>query len=204
MPWALLPVPEAFSAPFAKRLDGISAMSVCEATDGQQILPGHVYVAPGDRHLEARRNGTRYVCQLDGGDPVNRHRPSVDVPFRSVAAHVAANAAGVILAGTGNDGAQGMKEMHEAGAYTLAQDQATSVVWGMPRRACELGAVSRELPLHRIGEEVLRHGAAHGYPVRPESGRSEVRKEIACPVDTSGDEPRAVRPACGWISRVCE
>jgi two-component system, chemotaxis family, protein-glutamate methylesterase/glutaminase len=148
-------IPKAFSEPFARRLDGIAAMSVCEASDGQQILPGHVYIAPGDRHLLVRRSGARYICHLDDGLPVNRHRPSVDVLFRSVAQQIGPNAIGVILTGMGDDGAHGLREMLDAGAYTLAQDEATSVVWGMPGRACELGAAMSVLPLKRIAQEIL-------------------------------------------------
>ena len=107
-------------------------MAVCEAQDGQQILPGHAYIAPGDRHLLVERDGARYRCRLSDGPHVNRHRPSVDVMFRSVAQNVGPNAVGVLLTGMGDDGARGLKEMLEAGAGTIAQDEASSVVWGMP------------------------------------------------------------------------
>jgi len=154
-------IPEAFSGPFAKRLDGITAMSVCEAKDGQQILPGHVYVAPGSHHLLVKRNGARYVCELSAGPPVNRHRPSVDVLFRSVAQQVGPNAIGAILTGMGDDGARGLKEMREAGAHTVAQDEATSIVWGMPGRAYEMGAADTVLPLGEITGDILR--SFHSY-----------------------------------------
>ncbi|WJW76815.1 chemotaxis response regulator protein-glutamate methylesterase [Thiohalobacter sp. IOR34] len=148
-------IPAAFSAPFAKRMDGISAMSVCEAEDGQQIVRGHVYIAPGDRHLLVERDGARFVCRLNEGPPVNRHRPSVDVLFRSVADQIGINAVGVLLTGMGNDGAHGMQEMKQAGAHTIAQDEASSVVWGMPGEAVKLGCVDRVLPLNRIAAAVL-------------------------------------------------
>jgi two-component system chemotaxis response regulator CheB len=148
-------IPAAFSRPFAERMNRDSAMSVCEAQDGQYILPGHVYIAPGDRHLLVARDGARYRCKLSDGPPVNRHRPSVDVMFRSVAQNVGLNAIGVILTGMGDDGARGLKEMLEARAPTIAQDEASSVVWGMPGAAVKLGAAQHVLPLHRIAQEVL-------------------------------------------------
>src|SRR5262249_14635656 len=131
-------IPKAFSTPVAKRSHSCSPMTVYEAEDGQQILPGHVYIAPGDRHLLVVRDGARYVCRLDDGLPVNRHKPSVDVLFRSVAQQAGANAIGVILTGMGKDGALGLKEMRDAGSPTIAQDEATSVVWGMPGEAVSL------------------------------------------------------------------
>jgi two-component system, chemotaxis family, protein-glutamate methylesterase/glutaminase len=133
-------IPKSFSGPFAKRMDTSSAMTVMEAEDGQHVLPGHVYIAPGDRHLLLARDGARYVCRLDDGEPVNRHKPSVDVLFRSVAQSAGRNAIGVLLTGMGKDGARGLKEMREAGSRTIAQDEATSVVWGMPGEAVALGA----------------------------------------------------------------
>ena len=148
-------IPEAFSAPFAARMNSTSAMTVCEASDGQQILPGHVYIAPGSHHLLVRRDGARYVCQLNDGPPVNRHRPSVDVMFRSVAQNAGSNAIGVILTGMGNDGAQGLKEMQECGAPTIAQDENTSVVWGMPGEAVKAGGVDTILPLDAIAGKIM-------------------------------------------------
>jgi len=148
-------IPAAFSGPFAQRLDQAAAMSVCEAQDGQYILPGHAYVAPGDRHLIIERDGARYRCRLNDGSPVNRHRPSVDVMFRSVAQHVGLNAMGVILTGMGDDGARGLKEMQEAGARTIAQDEASSVVWGMPGSAVKLGAADQVLSLRNIPARLL-------------------------------------------------
>ena len=143
-------IPAAFSAPFARRMDGVSAMTVCEAEDGQQIVTGHVYIAPGDRHLLVERDGSRYVCRLSDGPPVNRHKPSVDVLFRSVAQNVGGNALCVLLTGMGDDGARGMLEMKEAGAPTIAQDEKSSVVWGMPGEAVKLGCVDDVLSLGRI------------------------------------------------------
>ncbi len=143
-------IPKAFSTPFAKRMNTCCQMTVYEAEDGQQILPGHVYIAPGDRHLLLVRDGARYVCKLDDGQPVNRHKPSVDVLFRSVAQQAGRNAIGVILTGMGKDGAMGLKEMRDAGSPTIAQDEATCVVWGMPREAVEVGGAVHILGLHEI------------------------------------------------------
>ena len=143
-------IPKAFSTPFARRMDACCQMTVYEAEDGQQILPGHVYIAPGDRHLLVVRDGARYVCKLDDGPPVNRHKPSVDVLFRSVAQQAGRNAIGAILTGMGKDGAAGLKEMRDAGSPTIAQDEATCVVWGMPREAVALGAAVQVLALHEI------------------------------------------------------
>jgi len=148
-------IPKAFSTPFAKRMDRLCQMTVFEAEDGQQIRPGHVYIAPGDRHLLVVRDGARYVCRLDDGPPVNRHKPSVDVLFRSVAQQAGRNAVGVILTGMGKDGALGLKEMRESGSPTIAQDEATSVVWGMPGEAVHIGAAAEVLPLPGIAARVL-------------------------------------------------
>ncbi len=148
-------IPAAFSTPFAKRMDGVSAMTVYEVEDGQQILPGHVYIAPGSNHLIVERSGARYICRLNDGKPVNRHKPSVDVMFRSVAQNVGPNAIGVLLTGMGDDGARGMLEMKEAGAPTLIQDEKTSVVWGMPGEAAKLGAADDELPLEGIAARLV-------------------------------------------------
>ncbi|MBS0418104.1 MAG: chemotaxis response regulator protein-glutamate methylesterase [Proteobacteria bacterium] len=143
-------IPKAFSTPFAKRMNACCQMTVYEAEDGQQVLPGHVYIAPGDRHLLLVRDGARYVCKLDDGQAVNRHKPSVDVLFRSVAQQAGRNAIGVILTGMGKDGAEGLKEMRDAGSPTIAQDEATCVVWGMPREAVALGAAVQVMGLHEI------------------------------------------------------
>ncbi len=150
-------IPEAFSKPFAERMNGVSAMTVCEVQDGQQILPGNAYIAPGSQHLLVERSGARFICRLNDGPPVNRHKPSVDVMFRSVAQNIGANAISVMLTGMGNDGAQGMKEMHEAGAPTIAQDEKTSVVWGMPGEAVKLGCVDNVVSLNRISDAIMKH-----------------------------------------------
>ena len=147
-------IPKAFSTQFARRMDACCQMTVYEAEQGQQILPGHVYIAPGDRHLLLVRDGARYVCKLDDGPAVNRHKPSVDVLFRSVAQQAGRNAIGVILTGMGKDGAVGLKEMRDAGSPTIAQDEATSVVWGMPREAVQLGAAAQVLGLLEIAARI--------------------------------------------------
>jgi two-component system chemotaxis response regulator CheB len=148
-------IPKAFSTPFARRMNDCSQVTVCEAEDGQQVLAGHAYIAPGDRHLMVVRDGARYVCKLDDGVPVNRHKPSVDVLFRSVAQNAGGNAIGVLLTGMGKDGARGLKEMLDAGSRTLAQDEATSVVWGMPGEAVSLGAAQHVVPLENVASKVL-------------------------------------------------
>jgi len=125
-------------------------------------VPGHVYIAPGDRHLLVDRDGARYLCRLSSGPPVNRHRPSVDVLFRSVAQKVGPNAVGAILTGMGDDGARGLKEMLDAGAATIAQDEASSVVWGMPGAAVKHGGAQEVLPLERIAEALLRLASGGG------------------------------------------
>ncbi len=149
-------IPKLFSGAFARRMDACCQVSVCEAEDGQQILRGHAYVAPGDMHLLLVRDGARYVCRLDDGPPVNRHKPSVDVLFRSVAQQAGRNAIGVILTGMGKDGALGLKEMRDAGARTVAQDEATSIVWGMPGEAVAVGGAADVLPLDDIWTRVLQ------------------------------------------------
>lgn len=148
-------IPKLFSGAFARRVDSLCQMTVCEAEDGQQILRGHAYIAPGDRHLLVVRDGARYMCRLDDGSPVNRHKPSVDVLFRSVAQQAGRNAIGVILTGMGKDGAIGLKEMRDAGSRTISQDEATSMVWGMPGEAVAIGAAMEVLPLPQIHARIL-------------------------------------------------
>ena len=155
-------IPEAFSRPFANRLNNICALNVSEAEDGQQVLPGHAYVAPGSAHLMVVRDGAKYRCKLNDGPPVNRHRPSVDVLFRSLAQNAGPNALGVILTGMGDDGARGMLEMHEAGASTVAQDENTSVVWGMPGEAVKLGGVDYVMPLGDVSGRLLSWARSGG------------------------------------------
>ena len=148
-------IPPVFSTSFAQRMDKTCAMTVYEAEDGQQVLPGHVYVAPGDKHMLLVRDGALYRCKLSDAPPVNRHRPSVDVLFRSVAQNAGRNAVGAILTGMGDDGARGLKEMQEVGSKTIAQDEKTSVVWGMPGAAVELNAADEILPLNNIASRLL-------------------------------------------------
>jgi two-component system chemotaxis response regulator CheB len=148
-------IPKAFSAQFAKRMHDSCDLTVCEAQDRQPILSGHVYIAPGDQHLLVVRDGAHYRCELSSGPPVNRHRPSVDVLFRSVAQNTGPNAIGVMLTGMGRDGAEGMKEMRGAGAPTIAQDENTSVVWGMPGAAWEIGAAQSLHPLSQIAARIV-------------------------------------------------
>jgi len=140
-------IPKAFSTAFARRLNENCALRVQEAEEGQQILPGHAYVAPGDRHLRIERSGARYLCRLDNGPAVHHLRPSVDVLFQSVAAAAGARSIGVLLTGMGRDGAQGLLAMRNGGSQTIAQDEASSVVWGMPGEAVALGAAQLVLPL---------------------------------------------------------
>ncbi len=152
-------IPAMFSGPFAARMDGACAVRVCEAQDGQPIHCGHVYVAPGDRHLLVMRDGARYVCRLHDGPHVNRHKPSVDVLFRSMAVTVGAAGVGALLTGMGDDGARGLKEMREADAATLVQDEASSVVWGMPGAAWKMGAAAEAVPLQSIAARLLEMAA---------------------------------------------
>jgi two-component system chemotaxis response regulator CheB len=157
-------IPAEFSRAFAQRMDRLSPMAVCEAQDGQQIVRGHVYIAPGGRHLEIGRSGARWQCRITDTAPVSRHRPSVDVLFRSVLQSAGRNAVAAMLTGMGDDGARGMLELREAGVHTIAQDQATSLVWGMPGAAVKLGAVCEVLPLERIAERLLAVAGAKDGP----------------------------------------
>jgi two-component system chemotaxis response regulator CheB len=154
-------IPKAFSGQFALRMNANSDLVVCEARDGQPILAGHAYIAPGDQHLVVVRDGAHYQCRLSDAALVNRHRPSVDVLFRSVAQSAGSNAVGVILTGMGRDGAEGLKEMREAGAPTMAQDENTSVVWGMPGAAWEIGAAQSLHPLPEIAGRIAELVSAH-------------------------------------------
>jgi two-component system chemotaxis response regulator CheB len=149
-------MPEGFTAAFAKRLDSLSAVEVKEAQPGDAVIPGRVLIAPGSHHMLLRRLRDGYVVQLHDGPLVSRHRPSVDVLFRSVAQAAGQYAAGVILTGMGDDGAAGLAEMHTAGARTIAQDESTSVVFGMPKEAIALGAVDEILPLGQIARAILK------------------------------------------------
>jgi two-component system, chemotaxis family, protein-glutamate methylesterase/glutaminase len=153
-------IPKAFSGAFAARMDALCEITVCEAEDGQPILPGHAYIAPGDLHLEVVRGTPQYRCRLSDADPVNRHRPSADVLFRSVAQVAGQNGIGVILTGMGRDGASGLKAMLTAGAATIAQDEASSVVWGMPGAAWESGAVQSLHPLTQVAAKIIALASA--------------------------------------------
>lgn len=154
-------MPEKFTAHFAERLNELASVVVKEAADGDAVLPGHVLIAPGGTHLLLKRSGARYYVQLRAGPLVSRHRPSVDVLFRSTARYAGSNAIGVIMTGMGDDGARGMSEMKAAGAWNIAQDEASSVVFGMPKEAIKLGAVHQVLPLGQIATEVLRRCRSH-------------------------------------------
>jgi two-component system chemotaxis response regulator CheB len=153
-------MPERFTEMFARRLDDICQMEVREATHNERLIPGRVLIAPGGKHMRIRRSGAFWHAEVFDAPPVNRHRPSVDVLFRSVAETAGANAVGIIMTGMGDDGARGLKLMHDAGAHTIAQDEASSVVFGMPLEAIRLGAVDEVMPLERIAAAILRRAAS--------------------------------------------
>jgi two-component system chemotaxis response regulator CheB len=155
-------MPAGFTRSFAQRLNGLCRITVKEAEHGERVLPGHAYIAPGDHHLSLGRSGANYVALLDDGPPVNRHRPSVDVLFRSAALHAGKNAIGVILTGMGKDGAAGMVEMHQAGAHTFAQDEASCIVFGMPREAIAAGGADEVVPLNEMCGRVMTRLAGMG------------------------------------------
>jgi two-component system chemotaxis response regulator CheB len=148
-------MPEHFTASFSQRLNDICTISVKEAANNDTVLRGQALIAPGNKHMLLKRSGARYYVEVADGPLVNRHRPAVDVLFRSAARYAGKNAFGIILTGMGDDGARGLKEMHDAGAYTIAQDEASCVVFGMPKEAISLGGVSKVLPLQKIAEEVI-------------------------------------------------
>ena len=154
-------IPEVFSSRFAARLDRCSALSVKEARDGDAVLLGHAYVAPGDHHLRIARSGAKYVCRVSKDEPVNRHRPSVDVLFQSVASAVGTRAIGVILTGMGSDGAEGLLAMRRAGASTIAQDRESSVVWGMPGEAVKRGAAEATVALGEVAARIAAWARDH-------------------------------------------
>ncbi len=157
-------MPEHFTKSFAKRLDTFCKISVKEAENNERILPGHAYIAPGNYHLLIRRSGADYMTKLNQEELVNRHRPSVDVMFSSVANVAGANALGVILTGMGKDGVKGLMEMKVAGSYTIAQDKKSCVIFGMPKEAIAAGAVSEVLPINKIARRTLDFLAANGTP----------------------------------------
>jgi len=148
-------MPALFTASFANRLNQSCAVTISQAKDGERVLPGHVYIAPGGLHLELARSGANYVCRVSDQPPVSGHRPSVDVLFRSVAQAAGANAVGIILTGMGRDGASGLLDMRRAGASTIGQNEATCVVYGMPKAAHDCGATEIELPLGKIAQQIL-------------------------------------------------
>lgn len=148
-------MPEGFTASFAKRLDSLCQINVREARDGDSLLRGHALIAPGNRHMEVKRSGAKYYVALNDGPVVSRHKPSVDVLFSSAANYLGKNAVASILTGMGNDGARGMLEMHQAGAYTLGQDEASCVVYGMPKEAFLRGGVAEQTSLERMSQAIL-------------------------------------------------
>jgi len=148
-------MPPGFTKSFAQRLNGLCRITVKEAEHGERVLPGHAYIAPGHAHLLLARSGANYIAHLSDEPPVNRHRPSVDVLFRSAAQHAGKNAVGVILTGMGRDGAAGLLDMRKAGAYTLAQDEASCIVFGMPREAIALGAADEIASLPEMSRRVM-------------------------------------------------
>jgi two-component system chemotaxis response regulator CheB len=150
-------MPPGFTTSYAKRLDGLCRIRVKEAVDGERVLPGHAYIAPGGLHLSVERSGANYVARVRDGEPVNRHKPSVEVLFQSAARCVGPNAVGIMLTGMGADGARAMREMREAGSFNLCQDEATCVVFGMPREAIQHGAAHEVLPLPQIAPRVIEH-----------------------------------------------
>lgn len=150
-------MPERFTKTWADRMNGLCRISVKEAEDGDSVLPGHALVAPGGYHMALERSGARYTVRINQDPPVNRHRPSVDVLFASVARYAGANAVGVILTGMGGDGAKELLTMKQAGAFTIAQDEASCVVFGMPKEAIKLGGVDKVLPLQDIAGAILGH-----------------------------------------------
>ncbi len=148
-------MPPGFTTSFAARLNGLCQISVKEASNGERILPGHAYIAPGGKQFRIERSGANYVCVVEDGEPVNRHKPSVEVLFKSAARVVGRNAFGIMLTGMGNDGAKAMKEMRDAGSYNYVQDEASCVVFGMPREAILNGAADEVLPLTSIAAALL-------------------------------------------------
>jgi two-component system, chemotaxis family, protein-glutamate methylesterase/glutaminase len=148
-------MPPGFTKSYATRLDGLCRIRVKEATDGERVLPGHAYIAPGGLHLAVERSGANYVARVRDGEPVNRHKPSVEVLFGSAAQVVGPNALGVMLTGMGADGAKAMREMRDAGAWNVCQDEASCVVFGMPREAIAQGAAHEVLPLTRIAPALI-------------------------------------------------
>lgn len=153
-------MPEKFTAMFAQRLNSLCRIEVREAVTGDRVLPGLALIAPGGKHMTLKKSGAHYTAQIMDGPPVNRHKPSVDVLFRSVASSAGKNAAGFILTGMGDDGARGLRAMRNAGGYTVAQDEESCVVFGMPKEAIALNAAERVMPLSQIANEIVRSVSA--------------------------------------------
>ncbi|MBW8757015.1 MAG: chemotaxis response regulator protein-glutamate methylesterase [Burkholderiales bacterium] len=161
-------MPPGFTKSYANRLDGLCRIRVKEAVDGERVLPGHAYIAPGGFHLSVERSGANYIARVSDGEPVNRHKPSVEVLFESAARVVGQNALGIMLTGMGADGARAMRAMKDAGSYNVCQDEATCVVFGMPREAIAHGAAHEVLPLGRIAGHMIER-------LRSTSGLSTTR-----------------------------
>ena len=197
-------MPAGFTAAFAAHLADICKMEVREAVDGDRIVRGRALLARGDRHLRVQRRGFDLVAEVDDSPPVSRHRPSVDVLFRSVAEAVGARAVGVILTGMGADGADGLLAMKRAGASTIAQDESTSVVFGMPKEAIDRGAVDVVLPLPRIAAGILQRvsavtvaGAAEGGRWTSPAQRDTKSEQLPCPRFLQGPSARCCTDAAG-------
>jgi two-component system chemotaxis response regulator CheB len=161
-------MPPGFTKSYAARLDGLCRIRVAEARDGERVLPGHAYIAPGGFHLSVERSGANYIARVRDGEPVNRHKPSVEVLFESAARVVGQNALGVMLTGMGADGARAMRTMRDAGSWNVCQDEASCVVFGMPREAIAHGAAHEVLPLTRIAPALIER-------LRSTSGLSTTR-----------------------------
>jgi two-component system, chemotaxis family, protein-glutamate methylesterase/glutaminase len=155
-------MPPGFTASYAQRLNGLCRIAVAEARDGERVLPGHAYIAPGGHHLSVERSGANYIARVSDGEPVNRHKPSVEVLFESAARVVGRNALGVMLTGMGGDGARAMRAMKDAGSFNLVQDEASCVVFGMPREAIAQGAANEVLPLGQIASRLVEWLRLHG------------------------------------------
>lgn len=183
-PWVVIVqrMPEKFTAAFAERLNGICQIEVLEAKTGDRVIPGRALIASGGRHMLLKRSGAQYHVEVIDGSLVNRHRPSVDVLFRSVAKFAGRNALGIIMTGMRDDGAAGLLEMRQAGARTVGQNEATCVVYGMPKEAMKRGATEREIPLVAISQEILAYGEPATVPslTRPFLSSSADLRHSSC------------------------
>jgi two-component system chemotaxis response regulator CheB len=150
-------MPAGFTKSFADQVNSMCEVTVKEASEGERVMRGHAYIAPGGKHMELHRSGAKYFIRIKEGELVNRHKPSVDVLFNSVARHAGQNAVGILMTGMGRDGADGLLNMREAGARTIAQDESTSVVFGMPKEAIRIGAAEKILPLYEMPQRVLAY-----------------------------------------------